>query len=195
MAPNETAAPGQGRPLHIVNAPPDSSGTAPKRNGAKRFAKVPQEMKDQKRWCVWNRYASTKPGAKDRKFPVQVITDPKAWLTFEEAVAEYDKGMVSGIGYQMLGDPGVIGIDLDNCIDPVTKKANDFALQIGKALTGGYVESLAQREGHPHLRRRPPDPQGRGPDQADRGLLRRVRPLLDRHRGHHRVAHRGSAGP
>ena len=84
----------------------------------KQFAKVPQVMKDQRRWCVWRQGASKTPGAKDRKFPMQVITDPNAWLTFEEAVAEYDKGACHGIGYQMLGSPEVIGIDLDNCIDP-----------------------------------------------------------------------------
>jgi primase-polymerase (primpol)-like protein len=56
-----------------------------------------------------------KRNGKTTKRPDQSIADERAWLSFADACASVARGDATGLGY-VLGD-GVVGIDLDACID------------------------------------------------------------------------------
>jgi len=82
---------------------------------------IPAEMKDAPRWVVW-RYEDDGPGKKPKKMPYRAddgtpadSTDPATWCDFNTALAAYEAGDYSGLGF-VLGD-GFAGIDLDDCLN------------------------------------------------------------------------------
>ena len=56
--------------------------------------------------------------------------DANTWGTFDEALASYQKGDYDGIGYVFADDDPFTGIDLDQCIDPVTGNVAEWAREI-----------------------------------------------------------------
>jgi hypothetical protein len=72
----------------------------------------PDELKALRRWVTWRHV--TRSG-KTTKPPLQSITEPGAWLSVSEACDRVVKGAAEGPGF-VLGD-GIVGIDLDGCID------------------------------------------------------------------------------
>jgi primase-polymerase (primpol)-like protein len=97
------------------------------------------------RWVVW-RWVKKKD--KWTKPPFQVRdpqrnaknNDPTTWGSYEEAVAQVEKGLADGIGFNLLG--GDIGaVDLDDCRDPETGVIVKWAQAIiDRAPAGAYVE-------------------------------------------------------
>lgn len=94
------------------------------------FPKVPQELKDLKRWVVW------KTESRGDK-PTKVLYNPKigrradstdaaTWSDYETALAVVDQ--YSGIGC-VIGSP-YVGIDLDKCRDRKTGKVEQWAQDI-----------------------------------------------------------------
>ena len=83
---------------------------------AEHVQQIPEWLKAAPRWLVWKRI----PG---RKLPVSVRTGvskgwqkPKAWASFEDALAAYEPGRHAGLGFA-LGD-GFVGVDFDGCRHP-----------------------------------------------------------------------------
>lgn len=85
--------------------------------------KIPQELKDQKRWAPWKAEWSEKRGKYD-KIPCHVnghgisTTKPEQWFTYAEALQAYANAAdrYAGLGYVMTGPHDLVGIDLDNCV-------------------------------------------------------------------------------
>ena len=73
-------------------------------------------------WVVWK--ATPNGHDKPRKLPINVrtgklasTTDPKTWGTYEEAKQAIKKFRATGLGFVFTKEAGIVGIDLDNCVD------------------------------------------------------------------------------
>lgn len=86
------------------------------------YENIPSEMKFLNRWVCWK--ALERKG-KITKVPFQpngsaaAANDENTWYSFKSVVSAYETGKFDGIGF-MLGD-GIIGIDLDDCLDEFNK--------------------------------------------------------------------------
>lgn len=107
-----------------------------------KFDEIPAEFKQHPRWVLWRQTwkADRKQWA---KVPYQVSgklaasDNSETWATYEAAVSAFNAGDYDGIGF-MLGD-GWDGLDLDDCIDPITGELNDMAND-AMATLDGYAE-------------------------------------------------------
>lgn len=100
---------------------------------------VPPEIADLSIWCAWR--LVPKPGKKPDKVPVSPITSGSGWrkdkatfcTTAEQAIhyAESRKDL-HGVGFILYDDAdhGIIGGDIDHCIDLETGQLSDTARQI-----------------------------------------------------------------
>lgn len=87
---------------------------------------IPQALKDQRRWAPWravfnekkNKYDKV-PHRADRPEYGISSAKPGQWFSFDVALAAYRKNpkMFAGVGYVMTGPHGVVGTDLDHCVE------------------------------------------------------------------------------
>ena len=87
---------------------------------------IPDELKALHRWAPWQAVFNVKRGKFD-KLPKSAVhpeigistAAPEKWFTHDQALTSYikAKGMLSGICFVMTGIEGVVGIDMDNCLD------------------------------------------------------------------------------
>jgi predicted P-loop ATPase len=73
-------------------------------------------MAKAQKWTVWTIRPAKEPGKKPSKVPVANITDPSTWSFYPTARSCLDDEKIAGLGFMMYGRPGVIGVDIDNCI-------------------------------------------------------------------------------
>jgi hypothetical protein len=112
---------------------------------------IPQVLKDRTRWAPWRAEWNAKRGKWD-KIPVHPrgyglsTARPDAWVSFEAALAAYqaDPKGLAGVGYLMTGEPGVVGIDLDHCVDG--NVIADWAQEVIDGLAS-YIELSPSRTG------------------------------------------------
>lgn len=96
-------------------------------------AGIPQELRHLDRWVVW-RYCLQDNG-RIAKVPLNPrtlqradVTDPVTWGEYGLALEAYERGHVDGIGITV-GD-GLVMVDLDHCVDPVTRELDPTAKAI-----------------------------------------------------------------
>lgn len=85
---------------------------------------IPESLRSMPRWVCW-KYMPNPKGGKDKKLPIHPIsgeaadsTDPKTWTTFEDAASALEgRQDLAGLMFALGPDVGVMGIDLDQCID------------------------------------------------------------------------------
>jgi predicted P-loop ATPase len=78
---------------------------------------APQDdrMARAQRWVPWT--LKSIPGrSKPSKIPIGHANKPESWTFFQAARVTLEDQKIAGLGFQMYGRPGVIGIDVDNCI-------------------------------------------------------------------------------
>lgn len=99
-------------------------------------ANVPDELKQQDRWLIWEWTRDTEKGKWDKP-PLRVdgssgsSTNSKAWATYQDAMRACAMRNYDGIGYAMGKDGcGLIGVDIDNCRNPDTGELTAFAQKI-----------------------------------------------------------------
>lgn len=103
--------------------------------------RVPAALRERAQWLVW-KFEQHDGEKKPRKVPYYVDggrrvgtqgsdADRGRLVTFEAAVAVSSR--YSGLGFAFLPDDGLIGIDLDNVIDPDTGEIQDRAAGIIRA--------------------------------------------------------------
>lgn len=105
---------------------------------------IPQALKANARWAPWRAVWSEKRQKWD-KIPRQPngyglsTAKPDRWLTFDAALAAYRARPddFAGLGYVMTGPHGLVGVDLDHCVDGNT--VAPWALEIVQAM-GTYTE-------------------------------------------------------
>lgn len=57
-------------------------------------------------------------------------TDPDTWDSFETAIRHTRTKNADGVGFVFTDDDPIVGVDLDDCRDPVTGEIDDTALDI-----------------------------------------------------------------
>ena len=103
---------------------------------------IPSDLKALPQWVCWR---WKKRGDKWTKPPFQpsgahaASNDSATWSTFEEVVAAYIKGGFAGIGFVLTKDDGIVGIDLDHCVDADTGEISSCAREIINAMDS-YTE-------------------------------------------------------
>lgn len=97
-------------------------------------------------WCVW-RYVPRDGGGKPAKVPhtpgghLLKVSAPADWVGFGEVYRALESGAWCGVGLLLQTAPGLVGLDLDGCldagevIDAKREIVNDFLA------LGGYVET------------------------------------------------------
>lgn len=110
---------------------------------------VPAVIKDLTAWVVWKYVPEVDPetGETDWDKPPfsasggkpASSTNPKTWASFRNAYDRYRKGGWDGVGLVLdrqkgREGPGLVGVDLDKCRDPVTGAVEPWALQIVREL-------------------------------------------------------------
>jgi hypothetical protein len=87
---------------------------------------IPDELKAMRRWAPWQAVFNVKRGKYD-KLPKSAhhpeygisTASPEKWFSHDEALTAYIKAnrMLAGICFVMTDIEGLVGIDLDNCLD------------------------------------------------------------------------------
>jgi hypothetical protein len=102
-------------------------------------------LRARRQWVTW-RYLWDERKAKWQKPPCDVrtgiisgATDPAHWGTFDEALATARRLGMAGIGFALSADDDLTGIDLDDCIEPVTGKLSPLAAEVV-----GFCETYAE---------------------------------------------------
>jgi putative DNA primase/helicase len=106
---------------------------------------IPKELKQIDQWVAWK---MVEKNGKKSKIPIDPNTgknasvrEPKTWSSFERAF-EYFKNhesQMGGIGFVVSKDDQFVGIDLDKCRDPETRKIESWAKNIVKSVNS-YTE-------------------------------------------------------
>jgi hypothetical protein len=105
----------------------------------------PKELTSLKQWVCWRLEPNPK-GSKDSKIPYcpasgkrASSTDPKSWTTCEVALAAKERYLYTGVGFVFVKGGGIIGVDIDHCID-ANGKLNQVAADILAMLPPTYIE-------------------------------------------------------
>lgn len=107
---------------------------------------IPLELRQRPRWVLWKLEGRD---GKKTKIPYQVkspqreasSTDSRSWATYDEAVAALEHA--DGVGF-VLGD-GIVGIDLDDCVDEHGKLDEDAEYIVQECAT--YTEWSPSKNG------------------------------------------------
>lgn len=108
--------------------------------------RAPQPLRDIRGWLLW-KYVSTPGDKKPRKVPyyvggrirqgVQGSAEDRAQLaTYDDALAAFDAGGWQGLGFIMLPDWGLVGLDFDNAVDGAGK----LLPEVEQLVMGTYAE-------------------------------------------------------
>lgn len=108
------------------------------------FENIPISLKKISRWVLW-RYVEVGDGSNKRwaKLPLQSTgnsassTNPTTWTDFFHAQEAFQNGRFDGVGFVFDGSDGIMGIDLDDCLD--AGQLTEHAQQI-KDQVQGYCE-------------------------------------------------------
>jgi primase-polymerase (primpol)-like protein/Asp-tRNA(Asn)/Glu-tRNA(Gln) amidotransferase C subunit len=81
---------------------------------------IPEELKRLDQWVVWR---LKRRADKTTKIPYSLdgskakSNDPRTWTSFKNAFEYYASGKSDGVGFVFAGGGGLVGIDLDKCVD------------------------------------------------------------------------------
>jgi putative DNA primase/helicase len=106
---------------------------------------IPQDLQALDRWVLWKNVQRTKPNGEKvwAKMPLSAnggagsSTDSATWSSFAGVVDEYIMGDYDGIGIVLGND--LHGIDLDDCVDPITGALSELAQETLDKVDG-YAE-------------------------------------------------------
>lgn len=99
---------------------------------------IPDELQELEQWVCW-RYELAEGRGEWTKVPIDSntgeyasSTDPDTWGSFEDALAYYDQRETDtdGIGVVVSDEDLIVGIDLDDCRDPVSGDLEGWAEQL-----------------------------------------------------------------
>lgn len=106
----------------------------------------PAELASLRQWICWRLEPDPKSG-RDNKTPYNSAnghrassTNPETWTTLESALSAKDKYMFTGLGFVFTAESGIVGIDIDHCIDKDTGELNDTAFDIVSHVPHTYIE-------------------------------------------------------
>lgn len=109
---------------------------------------IPAELKLIRRWLLWKQEYRN---GKLTKIPYQAngrparVNDPSTWTDFNTALLVYQTGGYDGLGITLSKDDDLIGVDLDECLNPETGELDPDAAQIVADLPGYWEVSPSGR--------------------------------------------------
>jgi primase-polymerase (primpol)-like protein len=113
----------------------------------------PQELSSLRQWVCWRLEPDAK-GGKMNKTPYDPATgrkasstNPATWTALEAAVKAKDKYGYTGVGFVFAKGGGLVGIDIDHCLDPESGEPNAAAAAILGRVPPTYVEISPSGEG------------------------------------------------
>jgi len=97
-------------------------------------------------WLCW-RYEKDPKSEKDRKVPYNPktgkrasSTNPNQWANFDTAQEAHQQYMYNGLGFVFTREAGIVGVDVDHCIDPDTGALNEIVTAILAKVPATYIE-------------------------------------------------------
>jgi len=94
---------------------------------------IPDALKAIPQWVLWK---LEERNGKATKTPYQAhgalakVNDPTTWTTYDKALAAYQAGGFSGMGIVLTKETGIVGTDLDKCLNPDTGELESEAARI-----------------------------------------------------------------
>lgn len=95
---------------------------------------LPQTLCDRAQWVCWT---TKERDGKQTKIPVTPntgtfasSTNPDTWTDVETALEYVRNGAADGVGFVFTDDDPIVGVDLDDCLDPKTGDVDDDARDI-----------------------------------------------------------------
>ena len=122
------------------------------------FDAIPQAMKDLRRWLCWQLRLKDKPKKPKEKTKIPMtpkngqlvnaaVNKPENWLTFDEAISYYKRGLCTGIGFALTNmGQKLCCVDIDHCFNPdgsLTDEANAVIALCGNS----FVEKSQSGDG------------------------------------------------
>jgi hypothetical protein len=113
---------------------------------------IPLLLRTIPQWLVWK--YETRDGDKPTKVPYSPLTTkhaavnkPETWSTFNAAMQHRDTDPAQwGIGFVITPTTGLVGLDLDHCLDPFSGELEPWAQEIVTAIAS-YTEVSPSGEG------------------------------------------------
>lgn len=113
------------KPVPIKRGEVMITDTSQSTQKAKRHL-IPDEIRNRPQWVPW-RYGKFRRDGSREKQPINPSTgkqgdwrDPGMWCSFPDAVAYAQEHHADGVGFVFSEDDPYCGVDLDNCLDPVS---------------------------------------------------------------------------
>jgi putative DNA primase/helicase len=94
---------------------------------------IPHALKAIPQWVLWK---LEERNGKATKTPYQAhgalakVNDPTTWTTYDKTLAAYQAGGFSGMGIVLTKETGIVGTDLDKCLNPDTGELESEAARI-----------------------------------------------------------------
>lgn len=111
--------------------------------GKENYEKLPKEMKEQRRWCLWRKIQRD---GKFSKIPISALdgkgaksNDESTWATYEKALESLERYHCDGLGFMLGG--GYFGVDIDHAIEN-KELINEFVEKLNS-----YTELSQSKEG------------------------------------------------
>ena len=105
----------------------------------------PKDLVDLRQWVCWRPEHDAKYD-RDDKVPYSPITrrrasvsNPEVWSSLEVALAYKGKYLFPGVGFVFAAESGIVGIDIDHCLDD-DGEPNETATAILAKLPPTYIE-------------------------------------------------------
>lgn len=105
---------------------------------------IPEDLRRHDHWVVWQYHLKPGKPGEFTKVPFNAVTlrkasttDPATWASFAVALACYQahcdytrpQPWLSGIGFVLTSDLGIVGLDFDHVRDPDTGEVKDWVRQ------------------------------------------------------------------
>jgi primase-polymerase (primpol)-like protein len=112
---------------------------------------IPAVLRNCPQWVAWRieqrKEKRTKPPVDPHTGMMADITNPATWTTFEHAMAFATKHRdADGVGFVFTPEAGIVGIDLDHCVDKETGELAPWAQEIVTALDS-FTETSPSGDG------------------------------------------------
>lgn len=112
---------------------------------------IPQALIERNQWVAWR--SKKKENGKTSKMPIDPHTglaaktnDPSTWGSLDQAVACSKENNLAGIGFVFSSNDPFVGIDLDDCLDPNTKRLHPWAEEVVRTFDS-YTEITPSGKG------------------------------------------------
>jgi len=109
-------------------------------------SEFPRALAELTQWITWRLEPDPK-GGRDAKVPYDPklgkkasTTNPDNWATLELAQEALRQYLYTGLGFVFTKQAGIVGIDIDHCVDPATGALNETAAAIVERVPPTYME-------------------------------------------------------